>query len=340
MYNFKDKLANIHQLNNYMLAKTLTMFEWENLPDSLPSKELEYLLQTKGYAFLTMVEGELYALWGSIGGKVDAYNRPTEITINNVGLNFNKTLDIKKDGVLISNDDMRMGLMPLFNKHHSMLIENDINITIHGYNTRMQKLISASDDKTKQSAELYIKKSIDGDIAIIGENAILEGVKVHTGNSNNSVSISSMIELTQYLKGSLYNEVGLSSAFNMKKERLITAEVDQSEDSLFPYVYNMMKCRTEAVEKVNEMFSLNIEVDFGSVWHFKNREFVDNIVNPDKLEISPNGQPTEKNTDTPIDTPSDTPSEEKEELERIINDENSSIEDIETAKELLKELTE
>ena len=35
MFNYKDKAKNLRVLNNYMLAKTLSMFEWENLPSTL-----------------------------------------------------------------------------------------------------------------------------------------------------------------------------------------------------------------------------------------------------------------------------------------------------------------
>lgn len=327
MYDFKEKEINIRQLNNYMLAKTLSMFEYDGLPDSIPYRELEYLLQVNGYAFITEVKGELYALSGSIGGDIDAYNRPTQITINNIALKFNKTLSLKDDGVLIKNDDMSIGLIPMYEKHHTMLIENDINMTIHGYNTRIKTLISASDDKTKTSAENYLKKVIDGEIGVIGENAFFEGVRSQAASHGAGTNITSLTEFHQYIKGSLYNEIGLSSNFNMKRERLISAEVNQSEDSLFPYVYNMMKCRLKAIEAMNEKYNLKCEVDFGSVWHFKNRQLVDDVVTDDiPLEATettattvttnePSNEPLNEpltNQNEPLKTPINEPTGESE----------------------------
>jgi hypothetical protein len=87
------------------------MFEYMGLPETIPYRELEKLLQNNGYAFITEVEGELYAFGGGLGGEQDVYGNPSKITINNVALNFNKTLDIKKDGVLIHNDDSLIGLL-------------------------------------------------------------------------------------------------------------------------------------------------------------------------------------------------------------------------------------
>lgn len=325
-YAYKDKCANVKQLNQYMLAKTVTMFEYSGLPDSLPGDVLEKMLQQSGYAFITKVEGEIYAFTGGMGGELDVYNRPTQIVVANPALKFNKTLDLVKDGVLIRNDDFCIGLIPMFDKAHTMMVENDINMMVYGYNTRTQKLISASDDKTRESAELFLKRAVDGDIAVVAENAIFDGVRVQAAQSSQSVTITNMTEFQQYLKGSLYNEVGLSSNFNMKRERLISSELDASEDSLFPYVYNMMRCRIEAVKKINEMFDLNIEVDFGSVWHFKNKELVDGVVKPSEVpaEAIPGAidnvsaptepaKPTEENPDGKPADPADQPTEPTDE---------------------------
>ena len=313
-YDYKDKAGNVKQLNRYMLAKTISMFEYMGLPETIPYEALEKMLQENGYAFITKVEGKLYAFTGGLGGELDAYYQPTQIVIANPWLKFNKTLNIHTDGVLIKNDDMCCGLIDLYTKAHTMMVENDINMMVYGYNTRTQKLISASDDKTRESAELFLKRAIDGDIAVIGENAIFDGVRLQTAQGSQSVTITNMTEYQQYLKGSLYNEVGLSANFNMKRERLISSEVDQGEDSLFPFVYNMMKCRLSAIAKVNEMFDTNIVVDFGSVWHFKNKELVDDVVQPREVpqEAKPGEPvnvpaPTEGNTNEPTNEPTDEP---------------------------------
>lgn len=277
-YDFKDKRKNVAHLNNQMLAKTLPMFEWENLPDSIPNRELELLLQTHGYAFITEHNGELYALHGGLGGVSDAYGRPTEIVISNPYLKLNETFNLKDDGVLIYNDEMGIGLLPLLFRFNTFIVENDINLMLYGYNTRLTRLISADDDKTKDSAQHAVQKAVDGEIAVIGENAIFDGLKTHTTTGNDGQRLTSLLEYQQYLKASLNNELGMSSNFNMKRERLVNAEVKQGEDSLLPFVYSMAKCRIEATRRINEMFGQDIHVDFGSVWYFKHKEFVDNIV--------------------------------------------------------------
>lgn len=286
-YDYKSKRANVNQLNKYMLAKTLSMFEYENLPATIPARELEKLLQRNGYAFITKApDGELYAFTGGLGGETDVYGNATQIVIANPALKYNATLDIKKDGVLFYNDDMAAGLLAFYEKQNTLLAENEINMVVWGYNSRTQKLISAPDDKSKESADLYVKKIIDGELSVIGENALFDGVKVQPANNSSGNGVSQMIEYHQYIKSCLFNEVGLPSNFNMKKERLISSEIDQAEDSLFPLVYNMMENRIAAVNLINEMFGTNIKVGFGSVWALKNKKLVDGVV--DDNAVLPN----------------------------------------------------
>lgn len=298
-YDYKAKQKNVNQLNDYMLAKTLSMFEYENLPETIPARELEKLLQRGGYAFISKAkDGGLYAFTGGLGGEPDVYGNATKIVISNTALKYNETLDIKKDGVLFYNDDMAAGLLAFYEKQNTLLAENEINMVVWGYNSRTQKLISAPDDKSKESAESYMKKIVDGELTIIGENALFDGVKVQPANNSSGNGISQMIEYHQYIKSCLFNEVGLPSNFNMKKERLISSEIDQAEDSLFPLVYNMMENRITAVNSINEMFGTDIKVGFGSVWALKNRKLVDGIVNNNgdlPNETMPNNNPNDGN---------------------------------------------
>lgn len=293
MYDYKAKDKNLSQYNNYTLAKTLSMFEYSGLPETIPYYELEKLLQKKGYAFITEVEGELYAFTGGLGGEQDVYGNPTKITISNPALNFNKTLDIKSDGVLIRNDDLLVGLLPLLNKYNSALVENDINMLMVGYNSRMQTLLSASDDKTKTSAEEFLTKMVDGEVGVIGEAALFDGVKTHNSGTTQGNAITALIEFHQYMKGGLNNELGLKSNFNMKRERLTSGEVDSVEDELYPFIDNMMKCRLKAIEEINEKYATAINVDYGSIWNKKNRELVDDILPTEEgEELSTNDSET------------------------------------------------
>lgn len=356
MYNNTDKARNLRQYNRYALAKTLSMFEYTGLPKSLPAKELEKILQNHGYAFITEHEGELYAFHGGLGGVEDVYGNPTQIVISNPALNLFKTLSVKDDGVLLYNDDMQMGVLPLLDKYNSAMVENDINLMMTGYNSRLQTLISAPDDKTKASAESFIAKMQNGEVGVIGESALFDGIKVHNNGQSQGSNVTALIEYQQYLKGSLANEIGLKSNFNMKRERLTSGEVDAVDDVLYPFVDNMMACRIEGIEAINEKYGTTIDVDYGSIWSKKNREIVDGVLedetgeeswdetkdessqesSQESLDESSENYGSEVSKDAQEEIPAEDMDDEMREIQRLID----AGEDQETIDELLIEYKE
>lgn len=151
----RDKDTAVTEFIANTLAKTQSMFEYEGLPDSIPQKELERLLQTTGNAFVTSVDGVLYALTGGKGGEPDVYGRATLYTVANPALKLNKTYDIQKDGVLIENDSNGESLLPLIGRYAVLHTDGLISLNTASILTRITMLISASDDNTKQSADEF-----------------------------------------------------------------------------------------------------------------------------------------------------------------------------------------
>ena len=308
----RDKDTAVTEFMANTLAKTQSMFEYEGLPDSIPQKELERLLQTTGNAFVTSVDGVLYALSGCKGGEPDVYGRATLYTVANPALKLNKTYDIQKDGVLIENDSNGESLLPLIGRYAVLHTDGLISLNTASILTRITMLISASDDKTKQSADEFLRKIQDGEFSIIGENAFFKGVNMQTAPTTNSVYITQLIELIQYYKASMYNELGLNANYNMKRERLNLGEVSMNVDVLLPYVDNMLKERQNAVEKINEMFDTEISVKLASSWGLERDNY--NALAADLETAKEN--PTEETTETDgNDTETDGNDTETEETE-------------------------
>ena len=255
----------------YMLARTQSIFTYTGLPDSIPANKLEMMLQTTGYAFITEIEGNLYALTGSLTGEPDVYEDFTQINISNVALKLSKTFNLESDGVLINNDALRIGLLPIFNKYGALLAENTISIHTVDIILRMVMLISASDDRTYTGAEKFIKDMENGKISAIGESAFFDGVKVHSvANSQNY--LAQFIDMEQYLKASCFNEIGLNANYNMKKASIGSNEADMNDDFLLPLIDNMIKERQSAIDKINEKYGTEISIDYASAWKVTHEE--------------------------------------------------------------------
>lgn len=268
-----DKALSCKSYMNYMNIRLQKMFNYEGLPDSMPKEMLEYYLLNNGSCYVTKVDGELYALVGSFGGEPDAYYRPTLYVVANPGLKLSKTYNLGKDGVLIRNDTLWMGLHPLMSRYASLMAENMLTLRTADIMLRVMATLTAPDDKTKAAAEEYLKNLENGVLGVIGENRFFdEGVKMQSPPSNNGSYLTQFIELHQYLSGTFYNEIGLNANFNMKRESIGEGESSLNEDSLLPLCEEMLRCRKEDIEKINKMFGTEITVELDSAWANNQKE--------------------------------------------------------------------
>lgn len=322
----KNKDTAVMAFIENTLAKTQAMFVYEGLPDTVPAEELERLLQTEGNAFFAEVNGDLYALQGAAGGEPDPYNRPTIYTVANPALKLNKSYKIGVDGIFIKNDTNGNSLLPIIGKFAVLYTDGIISLNTASILTRITMLISASDDKTKQSADEFLKKILDGDFSVIGENAFFKGVNMQTAATSNTQYITQLVELVQYYKANMLNELGLNANYNMKRERLNTGEVAMNVDVLLPYVDNMLHERQKALKQVNEMFGTEITVRLGSSWYLEHENYESLVTGVEVVtEEERENDPTNEDTDT--DQPATTeeqqeqteptePTEQQEQQER------------------------
>lgn len=268
-YDYLEKKRNIGIENEITYNKTMAMFKYHNLPDSLPCYELENLLQKNGFACVAKVESELYAFDGGLGGEPDVYYRPTICTVANPALNLSKDFVINKDCVIVKNDSNMVGLSHTISKYNTLLTENEITILIALINSRMSVIFSGSDSATKTSAEQYLNMIKQGKLGVISDNAFLESLSINMGNNTRNNVFEDLIRLNMYLKASLNNSIGLNSNTALKKERLITAEIDVNNTSLYPLIDDMLECRRIGVEKINELFGTEITVELNSSWDYR-----------------------------------------------------------------------
>ena len=269
LYDYLEKNRNIGIENEITYNKTMAMFKYHNLPDSLPCYELENLLQKNGFACVAKVESELYAFDGGLGGEPDVYYRPTICTVANPALNLSKDFVINKDCVIVKNDSNLVGLSHTISKYNTLITENEITILIALINSRMSIIFSGADSATKTSAEQYLNMIKQGKLGVISDNAFLESLSINMGNNTRNNVFEDLIRLNMYLKASLNNSIGLNSNTALKKERLITAEIDVNNTSLYPLIDDMLECRRIGVEKINELFGTEITVELNSSWDYR-----------------------------------------------------------------------
>lgn len=273
IWDYTDKTRHVQANVLYMLNRTSVMFKYHGLPDTLPARELERALQAGGFAVIADLEGNGLCAYGSmycgLGGEPDIYGNPTIATISNPVLHKSYNLRIGEECVLVRNDPAQMGLYPLLLKYCTMLHENEITMVMANVNRRVQAIISACDDTTMESAKKFIIDLYAGKLSAIGEAKLFEGLKVSPMASTGNAPMKDLVEYEQYIKASMYNELGLSANYNMKRERFTRDEAITNNESLYPLVDAMLESRREALEQVNEKYGTDITVELNSAWDYR-----------------------------------------------------------------------
>lgn len=275
-----DKLTEYYIKDT--LIRTQKMFKYRNLPKTIPKEQLELLLQRNGYAVITKVNGELYAFYGGLGGEPNEYYLPTIATVANPALKFSKSMEIDKECIVIKNDVMFMGLMPLIESTSYLLAQADISFKYALINGRMKAIVTAPNDETKASLDEMFKQIEKGSsLKVVVDDDLMNELKVSPyGSNDNGIDI---IELKQYIIGSFYQKLGIQSNFNMKREALNSAESALNDDILYPLIDEMLEERQKGVEKINELYGTNISVELSSIWK-QLRDQEEQAVKEDKKE--------------------------------------------------------
>lgn len=277
--DINNKKATVDYYCRQFLKRSLQMFRYKTIPETIPKRDLESLYQVNGFAVHTRVRvengkgvvdlenGEPYAFFGGLGGRLNEYYNPTKATVANPFLNFSAELTDGENCVIVYNDSLHQGIMPIFQRYATLLAENEISLRIADINARLITLLQADNDVAKKSAQQYIEKIEKGDLSVLASKAFYDGIKAipyaATGSTNN---ITQLIEFEQYLKAGAFNDIGLNSNYNMKRESINSTEAQMGTDALLPLVDDMLFNREYGHARVKEILGYDVECEFGSAW--------------------------------------------------------------------------
>ena len=267
------------QLTNYyykmLLNRVINMFTWENLPDTIDEQVMNFWLFVTGRVVFTEFNGKLYALNGNYGGYPNEYYLPTEFVVANPILG-SKNVKLDVDGVAMFNSDtdkyptqtITGGLYPILTLTANMLADCVVTISSALKNGRVQTAFVCTDDTVKIAGEKVLKQLYNGNPAVMIDDTILNCITPIKMADNTSVAtiLQQTVETYQFWLANFYNSIGVNANFNMKRERLNTAEVNINDSALFVNVVNMLNNRQQAIKKINKMFGTGISVRISDEW--------------------------------------------------------------------------
>lgn len=274
-----------------LLLRIMPALKINGLPDTIPAREFKLMEFTKGKSIVTdQTKGQgLLALWGNWAPPMDAYYHPKNMLIANPWANINKSFQFyeDKDCVLIRNDSLCRGILPIVEKYANHIMECDISIDLATINLRDTEIIAVANDEGAESAREYLEEKKAGRQGIIIDEEMTEKqdkAQVFQ-KQNGSNYLTQLMETRQYWYAQYFNELGLNANFNMKREAINSSETDLNEDGLRPLIDDIINNWREGFDKVNAKYGTNITVEFDSSWYKYNADLsLENVIGGDSDE--------------------------------------------------------
>ena len=269
------------------IAMRLIVFD--GLPDTIDETFLKYtllcngksvffkldqeVLENRQLASMPLKPGDVVALNGSEANMETVYYMHRNCIVNNSAFGKSYVLTPGKDCEIVyctQPDRYKQfgygGLFALIARTATILADNDISINCAQKNTRLVNLIGADDTATVRSAEVAIQALYNGDPYKIVQSSLvgnLQGIPMTQKTATND--IVQLIEMRQYVYSHFYESIGLQTHDNMKKERLITEEINDNEEISALNIDDILVSIKEGLERVNKMFDLNITADLNKI---------------------------------------------------------------------------
>lgn len=310
----KDKHDLFRGMALDMLSRTLEMFEYKGLPETLSARSMEIEMQTRGYCVITDVakpahgEPGLYCIrYASRSGELNAEKLPTRMVAVDPWLNFDKDMEIGKECIVIANDILWRGLGAQFSLFAGQLADAETTMRLQLYNSRINKILSATNDKVIEEAKKLLDDIMDGKWGVIGDAVELKGMMKALSSidftSPHAGTLKDTMEVLQYYRAQWFIALGLNDNFNMKREALNGTETESNANTLFALPLMMLKQREEGVKRLNERYGTSVSVEFGSVWKTAYQKYLLSIkVQEKEAEQPETDAPSETNDTEPEQT--------------------------------------
>lgn len=236
------------------------MFEWRNVPDTIDVRYLETQLYENGTAiwFRDEIIGDL-CLSVAYSGNYDVYGNPIMRRAYSRYNGYTRELT-GYDSVVIWNNYLRLPSARDINMYARRLSEIDRIIDV---NVRAQKTpVLVQGTETQRLTLLNLYKEYDGNSPVIFGDKNLDLNALKSIKTDAPYISDRLYELKTQIWNEALTYLGISNVNIVKKERMITDEVQRNQGGTVSSRYSRLEMRRKAAKEINKMFGLNISVDY------------------------------------------------------------------------------
>lgn len=153
------------------------------------------------------------------------------------------------------------GIKPLLMYTADLLADTIVSISVALKNIRLTNVLAADDQNVVDSIRAAVQKMYNGEPYVVVQSTLVSTLQSFPVRQNVQTNeLLQLIELYQYIWARFYEQVGIKTHDNMKKERMITAEVDEGADMALFNIDDLRQSITEGLQRVNAMFGTDMQL--------------------------------------------------------------------------------
>lgn len=247
------------QYYNRLTELALSMFEWKNLPKTVDQRFLEMCLFSDGMC--VFFEDEVLGYLGlrcMIGGKLNVYQIPTDrraYATNGYQKELNGT-----NSVIIFNNYLHTNSMLDVEMFSKRLYNLDRAIDVNANAQKTPVLIQCDESQRLTMKNLY--KQYEGNEPFIFGSKGLDANGLKVLQTGAPYVADKLYELKTQIWNEALTYLGISNINVVKKERMITDEITRNQGGTVASRYSRLESRRQACKQINEMFNLDIWVEY------------------------------------------------------------------------------
>lgn len=252
--------ATYIQYFNRLVELSISMFEWQGLPETVDPRYLELHLFQNGSVvyFRDEVMGDL-CLDCIANGQFDVYGNPISRRAYSSYNQYQKTLN-ESDSVIIWNNYLRQPSVLDVKMFAKRLYNLDRIIDVNANAQKTPVLVQGTEKQRLTLVNLY--KEFDGNAPFIFGDKNLDLNSLRAISTNAPYVADKLYQLKTQIWNEALTYLGISNLNIQKKERMITDEVQRNQGGTIASRYSRLEARREAVDKINRMFGTDISVDY------------------------------------------------------------------------------
>lgn len=253
---FKKKLVNTAS----------SIFEWANLPETFDENFLNTELILAGHVGIIQNTDGIYTVRGNVGGEMNEYYKPTQYIYANPVLGSGSPTIGKDVAVLfLTTEDtdpftLNGGLTMLIDSTATLLADNQLSLNVAQKNSRLMLIADADGESTSNSAEMVLNAMYEGKPYKVVHKKFEDDFSVNPlVTVKPAESMRQLIENYQFIWSTFLQELGINSNFNLKRERLVQAEVALNAECMDTLIDDIEKNVKRGVEMCNSLYGTDIK---------------------------------------------------------------------------------